>query len=177
MQASSALTAADVALDELRADAAFAEAEHGKAYGASLLHYHAELAGFLRRAFELLGQSNDLSQNKRMRMAYVAHAVDIAQHVQEDIVTVRERFALAVAREAQVKPGARGALEGLIGQGRNRAEIWWDGRIRLGKSSTAIIVARDSRAYRRIPGWTGWAAGAGVFAVGGGLAASAFSLF
>lgn len=168
MPAAHVLTTVDQLLSDLQAEAHYAEAQHGAAYGASLLHYHDELREILHQAFALHARSRDLSLKKRERAAYEAHAVDIAVHVEKDVVVVREKFAVVVSREAVSKPGARGVFESLVGQSLNKAEIWWDGRIRLGKPTAVAIAARDTRQYRRYSPWVGWSAGA--VAVGGATA-------
>lgn len=96
---------------------------------------------------------------KRDRLAHEAHANDIAKHVLADVTAVRANFAAVVARGSVTKPGARGVFEAAIGQSLNKAEIWWDGRVRLGKLTTTEVVSRDTSTYRPFPTWVPWTAG------------------
>ncbi len=168
MQMNAAITAADAALDGLRADADFAHAEHGDVYATSLMHYHERLTELLTKAFTLVEASHDLTMKKRDRIAHELHAADIAEHVVTDVTAVRANFAAVVTRGSVSKPGARGVFEAAIGQSLNKAEIWWDGRVRLGKLTTAEVVARDTTTYRPFPKWVPWTAG--------GIAAGAVGL-
>ncbi len=159
MHMNAALTAADAALDDLRADADFAHAEHGDVYATSLMHYHERLSELLAKAFTLVEASHDATMNKRDRLAHEAHANDIAKNVLTDVTAVRANFATVVARGSVTKPGARGVVEAAIGQSLNKAEIWWDGRVRLGKLTTTEVVSRDTSTYRPFPTWVPWTAG------------------
>lgn len=174
MHVNAAITAADAALDELRADADFALAEHGDVYATSLMHYHERLSELLTKAFSLVEATRDLTMKKRDRIAHDLHAADIAQHIVTDVGAIRANFATVIARGSVSKPGARGVVEAAIGQGRNKAEIWWDGRVRLGKLTTTEIVARDTTTYRPFPSWVPWTAG-GVAA--GAVGLQALSMF
>lgn len=174
MAVNAALTAADAALDELRADADFAYAQHGDVYADSLMHYHQRLSELLATAFSLVAAGRDVTMKKRDRAAHELHASDIADHIVRDVAAVRANFATVLSRGSVSKPGARGVVEAAIGQSLNRAEIWWDGRVRLGKLTTPAVVARDTITYRRFPKWVPWTAG-GVAA--GAVGIQAISMF
>ena len=159
MHVNAALAVADTALDDLRADADFAHAEHGDVYAQSLMHYHELLSEQLAKAFALVEVAHDLTMKKRDRIAHDLHAADIAEHVVADVAAIRTKFAAVVARGSVSKPGARGVVEAAIGQSLTQAEIWWDGRVRLGKLTTTEVVARDTTTYRPFPKWVPWTAG------------------
>lgn len=174
MDERSELTAADAALDALRDEAVFAEAQHGRVHGETLLRYREELVVILTGAFDELSQANDLSLPKRQRIALRMHAVDVAKHIRTDVDALRERHRELVRRQEPSAPGAKYVFAALANRAVAEAGVWWDGRLRLGTLSSAEVARRPVSSYRPLPTWLPWAAGAGV---AGAAAVPVISIF
>lgn len=162
-----ALATADQALDALRDAAMYAEAQHGRAHGESLMHYHATLTATLTQAFDAVMQARDATRSKREQRGLLAYATAVGAAVQADTEAVVTRHAALVQQTLPQGNGAKHLMTAAVGIAKLQAGRWWDGHMRLGPLTSTAVAARDWRRFRPLPGWTPYAAIGGVVASGG----------
>lgn len=167
MEGLEALTSADRALDALRDAASFADAEHGNAHAASLMHYHRALTETLTEAFDASMRARDLTLSKRDRAALRAYAVAVATQVSEDAEAVQQRHRELVTAAIPKGPGAKHLVDATFAALKMQAGQWWDGHMPLGQLKSAAVAKRDWKTYRKAPTWVPYVA------IGGGVGASA----